>query len=398
MDKYKILKKYFGYTSFRYPQDCVIDSIMNGYDTIALLPTGFGKSVTFQIPALMLDGITIVISPLIALMQDQVNNLKNKGICAEFLCSTLSLDEQKSIFNKMKFSSIKLLYVSPERLENTVFLKNVSNLNISLIVVDEAHTILWGEGFRSSFTRISDFIINLKHKPRVLALTATATSQTITKIIKYLNLSNVNVVEADFDRENLLYKVIETNNKKKFLLEYLKGQGNNKGIIYCLTRKKTEEIYNYLINMRINCTMYHGGLSSNAKRINQEAFTNDLNLIICTNAFGMGIDIPNIRFIICYEMPISIEDLVQQLGRGGRDGAISEGIVLFSFNDLNTLRYFIYSSYEDNKLLSENLKKMNKLVDYCLYRGCRHQFISKYFGQKKDKCKQSCDNCLKKYR
>ena len=179
MDKYKILKKYFGYTSFRYPQDCVIDSIMNGYDTIALLPTGFGKSVTFQIPALMLDGITIVISPLIALMQDQVNNLKNKGIYAEFLCSTLSLDEQKSIFNKMKFSSIKLLYVSPERLENTVFLKNVNNLNISLIVVDEAHTILWGEGFRSSFTRISDFIINLKHKPRVLALTATATSPSI---------------------------------------------------------------------------------------------------------------------------------------------------------------------------------------------------------------------------
>ena len=246
MDKYDVLKKYYGYDKFRYPQDLIIDSVLNKKDTIALLPTGFGKSVTFQIPAIINEGITIVISPLIALMADQVNNLKKKGIMAEFLNSTLSLNEQNDIYLKLLNNKCKLLYVSAEKLQNEYFISKIKQMNISMVVIDEAHTILWGEGFREAFIHINEFISMLNPKPVILALTATATNQTVEKIAYYLDIKGYSLISTNPDRKNIFYKVINTNNKKNELLAYLNFHKRKKGIIYCLTRKRVEELSKYL--------------------------------------------------------------------------------------------------------------------------------------------------------
>ena len=396
MEKYKYLKKYYGYDKFRYPQDLIIDSVLAKKDTIALLPTGFGKSVTFQIPALMMDGLTIVISPLIALMSDQVKNLKKKGIEAEFINSTLSLDEQNDVYLKVSKGKCKLLYVSPEKLLNNYFINKLMNVNVSLLALDEAHTILWGEGFREAFTHISEFIAKLKKRPVILALTATATNQTIEKISYYLNIKDYNVITTNPDRKNIFYKVINTKNKKLELEAYLSFHKNKKGIIYCLTRKRVEELSKYLLDNNIDNVIYHGGLKVEEKVKNQNAFSSDkCNLIICTNAFGMGIDIPNIRFVICYDIPQSIEDLSQQIGRAARDGFYAEGIVYFNYNDIKTLDYFIESSDVDESIKNDLRRKKDSIVDYCLSNKCRHQLLCRYFNEKIDRCGNKCDNCKK---
>ena len=397
LDKYEILNNYYGYKKFRYPQDLIIDSVIEGNDTIALLPTGFGKSVTFQVPSLMLDGLTIVVSPLISLMVDQVNNLHLKNIPAIALNSTMSTYEQNKIYQELRMNKYKLLYVSAEKLQNDYFVKQIKSLDVSLVVIDEAHTILWGEGFREAFLYINDFVNALIKRPRILALTATATSNTIEKIKYYLNLNNPNVISINSDRDNIFYRVINTKNKKDHLLAYLSFNRSKKGIIYTLTRKRTNELSEFLSDNNIKNIVYHGGLSNEEKKKNQSNFGIDgYNVIICTNAFGMGIDIPDIRFVICYDIPSSIEDLSQQIGRAARDGKYAEGIVFFDFKDIHTLNYFIEASDVAEKVKEDLRKKRDDIVDFCLSKKCRHQLLCNYFGDKIGKCIDKCDNCKKR--
>lgn len=396
--KYKLLKQYYGYDRFRYPQDLIIDNVLSKKDTIALLPTGFGKSVTYQIPALILNKLTIIISPLIALMLDQVEGLKKKGIEVEYLNSSLSFDEQCIIYQKIKRGKCKMLYVSAERLQNELFIEQIIDLDIELIAIDEAHTILWGEGFREAFIHIDRFIKRLKKRPTILALTATATNLTIEKIKYYLNLDEVNIVSTNPDRKNIFYKVVNTNNKKNELLAYINFHKNKKGIIYCLTRKRVEELSFFLLSNGISNVIYHGGLNTEIKEKNQNIFsTGKCNIIICTNAFGMGIDISDIRFVICYDMPSSLEDLIQQIGRAARDGNYAEGIVYFSFKDLNTINFFIESSNVNESIKNQLRKKRDNLIDFCLTKKCRHQVLCDYFNEYVDKCRNNCDNCKKRY-
>lgn len=396
MDKYSVLKEYFGYDDFKYPQDIVIDEVMANKDVIAILPTGFGKSIIFQVLALLQEGMTIIISPLIALMEDQVQKLKKKNISAEVLNSSLNEIEQKRIYQKCIKSQIKMLYVSPERLENRTFLSFILTLKVSMIVIDEAHTILWAEGFRYAFGEISQFIQKLSSRPKLLALTATATSQTIHKIANYLSMNQPSIIDLPMDRTNLFYGVVFPKHKEEYLKKYILKHFKEKGIIYCLTRKQVELLYQRLTSLKFSCTYYHGGLDQELRKANQEAFTKgNYDVMICTNAFGMGIDIPNIRYVIEYSLPQSIEDLAQQVGRASRDGAYGEGIVLFSFEDIQTIEYFI-AQQKDRIIQKQYQQKLDSIVDYCLSKKCRHQFISQYFHNKEEICKINCDNCQKK--
>lgn len=398
MDKYSVLKKYFGYENFKYPQDKIIDMVMEGREVIGLLPTGFGKSIIFQVLAFMQEGVSIIISPLIALMEDQVNSLKKKGILAVFLNSNLPYEEQLIIYQNISKNKYKLIYVSPERLENLIFLRYMEKIKISMVVVDEAHTLLWAEGFRAAFKNIHSFIEKQEARPKILALTATATNSTIQKIKDYLHLKESVVIDVAMDRQNLFYRVVSIENKLSYLLKYLSIHSHEKGIIYCLTRREVEALHTKLLNLNYPNVYYHGGLDIELKKKNQEQFTlGECRLMICTNAFGMGIDIPNIRFVIEYNLPQSLEDLVQQMGRASRDGAYGEGVVLFSFKDIDTVKYFI-EQQENRSIQKEHQKKLDALVDYCLTKKCRHSYICSYFGQKKHSCKERCDNCKKKSR
>ncbi len=394
MDKKDVLKNKYGYLEFRYPQEEIIDSILNHQDTIGVLPTGFGKSVTFQIPALLLDGITIVISPLIALMEDQVRNLAKRDIPAAYWHADISNVEQETLINRLKKHHIKLLYVSPERLQNKFFINKMLELSIALVVVDEAHTILWAEGFREAFAHISDFIRLLPKRPPILALTATATECTLKKIITYLEMKNPQQFFLNMDRPNLFYRVYQPRDKLIFLMQYLKDHFGQKGIVYCLTRKKVVELKQQLLQNGISCAYYHGGLALEEKQYQQSLFAaGKVFLMVCTNAFGMGIDIPDIRFVMEYQVPASLEDLAQQLGRAARDGGTAEGVVLFSFADLTVSKYFVAQG--NTQFRKENVRKLDFVVDYCLTKKCRHQVLASYFGFHISKCQNYCDNCLK---
>ncbi len=398
LDSYEILKEKFGYDTFKYPQDYIIDRVLEGKDVIGVLPTGFGKSIIFQVLSLLLEGVSIVVSPLIALMEDQLSTLKKKNIPAAILNSNLTYERQEQIYKNLIKNQYKLLYVSPERLENMRFMKYIRSCTVSMVVVDEAHTILWAEGFREAFGRIHRFIDEVGARPRLLALTATATQITLQKIISYLHLQHPLIIEAPMDRKNLFYRVIFEENKFAFIYPYLSKHRKEKGILYCLTRKEAEQVNNNLIQHGFLSTIYHGGLSPEIKNKNQQDFTNgSATIMVCTNAFGMGIDIPNIRYVIEYSLPQSLEDLVQQMGRASRDGSYGEGIVLFSFKDIKTIDYFI-AQVEDPLVKKQAIKKRDALIDYCLTKKCRHHFIGKYFNQKIDSCIKFCDNCFKQHR
>lgn len=393
-----LLKQYYGYDHFRAPQEEIIQTILRGQDCIALLPTGFGKSVTFQIPALLLEGVTIVLSPLIALMEDQVLHLKEKGISAAVLHSNLTMEAQGELYQRLEKGKIKILYVSAERLQNEYFLKKIRRINVSFIAVDEAHTILWAEGFRKAFGQIKDFIHELPKRPKILALTATATAHTIEKIQTYLTLKEPAIIQTLMDRKNISYKVVHPKHKDKYLCGYLQKHFNQVGIVYCLTRKNVEGLSKRLNAKGISNVIYHGGLNVEAKMHNQASFMNhSVSLMICTNAFGMGIDIPDIRFVVNYDLPASIEDLVQQMGRAARDGGEAEAVVIFSYKDIETIEYFIHNIEVENRKMvqRDQRKKLNEVIKYCHTTKCRHQFICSYFGQKIKKCGTHCDNCKK---
>ncbi len=401
MDKNETLKYYFGYDKLKEEQEKIIDSILEGKDTIGILPTGFGKSITFQLPALMFAGITIVVTPLIALMQDQVMELKEKKIYAEYINSLQTKEEQEQIYERLLKYKIKILYVSAERLLNIDFINLIKRIKIDFFVCDEAHTLLWSEDFRKALGLIPLFIKKLSYKPKMLALTATATPKTINKIIKLLELNNPNIIMNNCDRNNIYYRIIKTSKKDEELIKFLKDK-NEHILIYCLTIKNVMHVYN-LLKDKYKVLVYHGSLDPDMKKYALEAYkSNKCKIIVCTNSFGMGINISDIRYVIEYDIPASIEDFVQQIGRASRDGKYAEGVVLFNINDIKTIEYFINNIEDEGKSYSElvdikrdRLDKLDKVINLCLSNKCIRKNISNYFGFKHNfKC-MMCSNCKK---
>lgn len=394
MDPISVLKKYYGYDHFRPGQKEIIDAILQGRDALGIMPTGGGKSICYQVPALLLDGVTIVISPLISLMKDQVDTLKEYGIAAELINSTLSTSEFREIIASARQGAYKLLYVAPERLETDSFLSLIEEVPISMVAVDEAHCVSqWGHDFRPSYVRIYDMIERIPKRPIVTAFTATATPHVKADIMKLLDLYQPFEFTSSFDRANLYFEVRKPHNKLHELQKYLKEHEEESGIIYCATRKTVDEVCERLNHLGIKATKYHAGLSERERTENQEHFLFDqILLMVATNAFGMGIDKPNVRFVVHYNMPKNMEGYYQEAGRAGRDGEASECILLYSTQDIMTNRYLI----ENGGSAGRNIEyeKLNSMVDYCNTEGCLRSYILSYFGEAplEAPC-EHCGNC-----
>ena len=394
MDPVSVLKKYYGYDNFRPGQRELIDAILAGRDVLGIMPTGGGKSICYQVPALLLDGITLVISPLISLMKDQVDTLKEYGIAAELINSTLSISEFREIISQAKNGAYKLLYVAPERLETDSFIELVQSIPISMVAVDEAHCVSqWGHDFRPSYRRIFDMIDRLPRRPVISAFTATATPLVKTDIKTLLDLYQPFELISSFDRPNLYFEVRKPDNKLHELQRYIKEHTGESGVIYCATRKNVDEVCERLNKLGIPATRYHAGLSESERSQNQESFLFDqIPLIVATNAFGMGIDKPNVRFVLHYNMPKNMEGYYQEAGRAGRDGQAAECILLYSTQDIMTNRYLIELGSSSGRTVEYD--KLNSMVDYCNTEGCLRNYILHYFGQESlEKPCEHCGNC-----
>ena len=405
MDKYEALKYYFGYEEFRFNQEEIIDSLLKGIDTIAILATGGGKSLCFQIPALITDGLTIVVTPLISLMQNQVEELKRRKIKAEYITGEMNLLEINQVIEKAKKKEIKLLYVSPERLENERYRAIFLSLDISYIIIDEAHCIsVWGNDFRQSYQHIKHLINNLENRPTIGAFTATANRKVIDDIDRILELKEVNIFKSGFDRPNLFYGVYKPKNKMSFLLKQLLSYKEDVFLIYTVTKKEAEEVYKKLSSLNFKVGLYHGGLEASIKEECQKKFmSEEYKIIVATNAFGMGINKPNIRHVINYSLPLSMEDLSQQSGRCSRDGDEGRCILLFNENDIRVCEYFIKQTKIEDKelqkeLIKEKYKQLKSVINYATTNKCLHHIMLDYFGElSKNKC-YMCSNCNNKHR
>ena len=393
---FEVLHKYYGYNSFRKGQYEIITNILSKRDTFCILPTGGGKSICYQIPALLFKGVTIVISPLIALMKDQVDNLKSNGINAEYINSTQNLESIDNIMEMCRKGEIKLLYIAPERLENEFFKRKLRRLNISQLAIDEAHCVsMWGHDFRRSYGLINDFINSLSIRPVVTAFTATATEIVRKDVVNLLGLRNPYIYIGSFDRDNLSIIVHIEEDKLELVKDIIKDKENEAGIIYCATRKEVDGLYFYLKDLGYDVLKYHGGLRDEEKEYYQDEFLNESsNVMIATNAFGMGIDKSNVRYIVHFTMPKNIESYYQEIGRAGRDGAMSKCHILFNRSDIRTLEYLIYTTVQiDRKELE--IKKLQSMIDFCESKECLRAFILKYFGEEniREYC-NNCSNCL----
>ncbi|GAB6149742.1 DNA helicase RecQ [Clostridium novyi] len=392
----EILEKYYGYKSFRKGQEQVIKSVLDGNDVLAIMPTGGGKSICYQIPALMMDGLTIVISPLISLMKDQVDSIKNMGVSCAYINSSLGIYEFNEVIENLKNNKYKILYVAPERLESYEFLSAIKDVKISQVAIDEAHCVSqWGHDFRVSYRNVAKFIDGFKERPIVTAFTATASNEVRDDIINLLRLKNPKVFITGFDRENLNITIIKSGSKKAYVLNYIENNKEDSGIIYAATRKEVDNIYDNLSKKGFSIGRYHAGLSDNERKQNQEDFIHDrVRIMVATNAFGMGIDKPNIRYVIHYSMPKNIEAYYQEIGRAGRDGEKSECILLFAPGDIHIQKYLIEVSVENPERKKKQYEKLQEMVDLVYSNDCYRKYILNYFGEEFNGSCNNCSNCL----
>lgn len=407
MDKYGILKKYFGYPDFREGQEILIDSILSGQDVLGIMPTGAGKSICYQVPALLLPGITLVISPLISLMKDQVQALNQAGIHAAYINSSLSESQISKALRLAAAGQYKIIYVAPERLETYEFLQFAQQSEISMLTVDEAHCISqWGQDFRPSYVKIVQFIRHLEKRPILSAFTATATERVKEDIACVLGLEQPQMLVTGFDRKNLYFAVETPRKKDSYVMEYVREHSTESGIIYCATRKNVDLVCELLCTQGIAATKYHAGLGTEARRRNQEAFIYDSSpVMVATNAFGMGIDKSNVRYVIHYNMPQSMENYYQEAGRAGRDGERAECVLLYSAQDVAVNRYLIENkeqnpehTWEELELLRErDEERLRTMTYYCMTTGCLREYILRYFGEMGHGRCENCLNCAKEY-
>lgn len=404
MDKYQVLRHYFGYDSFREGQEILIDSILAGRDAMGIMPTGSGKSLCFQVPALMTEGITLVISPLISLMKDQVASLNQAGIHAAYLNSSLSSSQYIKALAYAREGRYPIIYVAPERLLTEEFLDFCLNVRISMVAVDEAHCVSqWGQDFRPSYLKIVDFIEKLPKRPVISAFTATATKEVREDIIDILMLQDPAVVSTGYDRPNLYLSVQSPKDKYATMKNFVERHPGQCGIIYCLTRKMVEEVCGKLNKEGFSATRYHAGLSDAERRTNQDDFIYDKSLImVATNAFGMGIDKSNVRYVIHYNMPKNLESYYQEVGRCSRDGEPGECLLLYGGQDVITNQMFIESNQDNQeldpitrKLVEErDRERLKKMTYYCFTNDCLRDYILRYFGEYKENYCGNCSNCL----
>ena len=400
------LKTVFGYDSFRSGQEAVINAILEGRDILAVMPTGAGKSLCYQVPAMLLSGITLVISPLISLMQDQVKALNEAGVDAAFINSSLSEKELTDTFKNAYKGHYKIIYVAPERLISEGFISFAKSVEISMVTVDEAHCISqWGQDFRPSYMDIAEFINILDKRPIISAFTATATQNVREDIICSLGLSDPYFLVTGFDRENLFFQVDKPQNKERFILDFIERHRGESGIIYCATRKNVDSLYTLLRKQHISVGKYHAGMSNEERKQMQNDFVFDYtSIVIATNAFGMGIDKSNVRFVIHYNMPSSMENYYQEAGRAGRDGLNSECILLFSPQDIIINRFLLeHKDFSDIDPIDEmtirerDIKRLQIMEGYCYTTECLRNYILKYFDEDPKKPCDDCGNCLRQF-
>ena len=402
----EVLKAVFGYDSFRQGQESVINAVLDGRDILAVMPTGAGKSLCYQVPAMLLSGITLVISPLISLMQDQVKALNEAGVDAAFINSSLSEKEMHDTFKNASKGQYKIIYVAPERLMSEGFVRLAKGVEISMITVDEAHCISqWGQDFRPSYMDIAEFVNVLDKRPIISAFTATATQNVREDIICSLGLTNPYFLVTGFDRENLFFQVDKPQSKDRFILDYLDRHKGESGIIYCATRKNVDSLYTLLKKRNISVAKYHAGMSIEERKKMQDDFVFDYtSIVIATNAFGMGIDKSNVRFVIHYNMPSSMENYYQEAGRAGRDGLNSECILLFSPQDIIINRFLLeHKDFSDidpidaMTIRERDIKRLQIMEGYCYTTECLRNYILKYFGEDPKKPCEDCGNCLRQF-
>ena len=390
-----LLKQYFGYDEFRPGQKEIIQKVIDQENVLGIMPTGSGKSICYQLPALLLDGLDVVVSPLISLMKDQVDAANQLGIPATFINSSLDGYETARRFQEIDRQQYRLLYIAPERFIMPDFIQAMKRWNVRMIAIDEAHCISqWGHDFRPSYLQMANQLDQLPNRPVIVALTATATVQVAADIKRLLKIPENNHIQTGFERENLRFQVIKDQKKEQYLIEYLKINKNQSGIIYAATRKEVDRLYHLLKKFDFSVGRYHGGLNENERTEMQEAFLYDrLQLIVATNAFGMGINKSNVRFVIHYQIPGSLEAYYQEAGRAGRDGLSSEAILLFSPQDIQVQKFFIQQSQREEGQKQKEYEKLKAMTEYVYIESCLQQYILNYFGETSSPCNR-CGNCL----